>query len=139
MEVVVDLAARSASLRVASDYFLAHLAHMLSGSLIISQPLAPNSQIGEGARACNRRHLSDRWRSSRTIRSADRELECLVSDKVSWSDTPAFHNPLVVGSSPTSSTTQLHATGELWLCADAREWPCCAWSASDSYAGGCSF
>jgi len=40
------------------------------------------------------------------------ELECLVSDKVSWSDTPTFHNTLVVGSSPTSSTTQLPATGE---------------------------
>ena len=26
-------------------------------------------------------------------------------DKVSWSDTPTFHNTLVVGSSPTSSTT----------------------------------
>ena len=33
------------------------------------------------------------------------ELECFVSDKVSWSDTPTFHNTLVVGSSPTSSTT----------------------------------
>src|SRR3977135_2956982 len=29
-----------------------------------------------------------------------------VSDQGSWSDTPAFHNTLVVGSSPTSSTTQ---------------------------------
>jgi hypothetical protein len=28
-------------------------------------------------------------------------------DKVSWSDTPAFHNTLVVGSSPTSSSTPL--------------------------------
>src|SRR3954453_12537918 len=28
-----------------------------------------------------------------------------MSDKVSWSDTPTFHNTLVVGSSPTSSTT----------------------------------
>ena len=43
------------------------------------------------------------------------ELECLVSDKVSWSDTPAFHNTLVVGSSPTSSTTQLRATGEFLM------------------------
>jgi len=34
------------------------------------------------------------------------ELVCLVFDKVSWSDTPAFHNTLVVGSSPTSSPTQ---------------------------------
>jgi len=40
------------------------------------------------------------------------ELECLVSDKVSWSDRPVFHNTLVVGSSPTSSTTQSPATGE---------------------------
>ncbi|HLQ90343.1 MAG TPA: hypothetical protein VK148_09935 [Xanthobacteraceae bacterium] len=31
----------------------------------------------------------------------------LVFDKVSWSDSPAFHNSLVVGSSPTSSSTQL--------------------------------
>ena len=38
------------------------------------------------------------------------ELECLVFDKVSWSDTPTFHNTLVVGSSPTSSTTQSRAT-----------------------------
>ena len=38
------------------------------------------------------------------------ELECFVSDKVSWSDTPTFHNTLVVGSSPTSSTTQSRAT-----------------------------
>jgi hypothetical protein len=30
----------------------------------------------------------------------------MVFDRVSWSDTPAFHNTLVVGSSPTSSTTQ---------------------------------
>jgi len=30
----------------------------------------------------------------------------LVSDKVSWSDTPVFHNTLVVGLSPTGSTTQ---------------------------------
>jgi len=37
----------------------------------------------------------------------------LVFDKVSWSDTPAFHNTLVVGSSPTSSTTQSPATGEI--------------------------
>src|SRR5712672_2530741 len=29
-----------------------------------------------------------------------------VVDNVSWSDKPAFHNILVVGSSPTSSTTQ---------------------------------
>jgi len=36
-----------------------------------------------------------------------------VSDKVSWSDTPTFHNTLVVGSSPTSSTTQSRATGEI--------------------------
>jgi len=31
-----------------------------------------------------------------------------VFDKVSWSDTPIFHNTLVVGSRPTSSTTQSH-------------------------------
>src|SRR5712675_2085498 len=31
------------------------------------------------------------------------ELECMVFDRVSWSDTPTFHNTLVVGSSPTSS------------------------------------
>jgi len=30
-----------------------------------------------------------------------------VFDKVSWSDTTAFHNTLVAGSSPTSSTTHL--------------------------------
>src|SRR5258705_5554573 len=35
------------------------------------------------------------------------ELQCFVSDKVSWSDTPTFHNTLVVGSSPTSSTTNI--------------------------------
>jgi len=40
------------------------------------------------------------------LKAALLELECLVSDKVSWSDTPTFHNTLVVGSSPTSSTTQ---------------------------------
>jgi len=34
------------------------------------------------------------------------DLECLVFDKVSWSNTPVFHNTLVVGSSPTGSTTQ---------------------------------
>ena len=37
----------------------------------------------------------------------------VVSDKVSWSDTPTFHNTLVVGSSPTSSTTQSPTTGEI--------------------------
>ena len=40
------------------------------------------------------------------------ELECMF-DKVSWSDTPAFHNTLVVGSSPTSSTTQSPTTEEI--------------------------
>ena len=30
-----------------------------------------------------------------------------------WSDTNAFHNSLVVGSSPTSSTTQMGATGNV--------------------------
>jgi len=29
------------------------------------------------------------------------ELECMVFDRVSWPDMPAFHNTLVVGSSPT--------------------------------------
>ena len=38
-----------------------------------------------------------------------------VFDKVSWSDTPTFHNTLVVGSSPTSSTTQSRATGDFRL------------------------
>ena len=36
-----------------------------------------------------------------------------VSDQGSWSDTTIFHNTLVVGSSPTSSTTQSPATGEI--------------------------
>ena len=40
------------------------------------------------------------------------EFECLVFDKVSWSDIAAAHNRLVVGSSPTSSTTQSRVTGE---------------------------
>src|SRR5882757_5048966 len=31
------------------------------------------------------------------------ELECMVFDRVSWSETPEFHNTLVVGSSPTAS------------------------------------
>ena len=44
----------------------------------------------------------------------------VVSDKVSWSDTPTFHNTLVVGSSPTSSTTQSRATGEFLPCGNAR-------------------
>ena len=35
-----------------------------------------------------------------------------MSDQVSWSDTPAFHNTLVVGLSPTSSTTQSESFGE---------------------------
>src|SRR5438067_5744399 len=35
-----------------------------------------------------------------------------VFDRVSWSDTPTFHNTLVVGSSPTSSTTRSCATRE---------------------------
>jgi len=39
----------------------------------------------------------------------------VVSDKVSWSDTPTFHNTLVVGSSPTSSTTQSRETGEIQI------------------------
>jgi hypothetical protein len=37
----------------------------------------------------------------------------LVFDKVSWSDTPVFHNTLGVGSSPTSSTTQSPAAEQL--------------------------
>ena len=32
----------------------------------------------------------------------------MVFDWVGWSDRPVFHNALVVGSSPTSSTTQSH-------------------------------
>ena len=40
------------------------------------------------------------------------ELECMVFDRVSWSETPAFHNTLVVGSSPSSSTTQSRPTGD---------------------------
>ena len=39
----------------------------------------------------------------------------MVFDRVSWSDTPVFHNTLVVGSSPTSSTTQSPTTGEILL------------------------
>src|SRR6266550_3563771 len=51
------------------------------------------------------------------------ELECFVSDKVSWSDTPAFHNTLVVGSSPTNSTTQSRATREFLIpCQKALNW-----------------
>ena len=38
-----------------------------------------------------------------------------VFDKVNWSDTTAFHNTLVAGSSPTSSTTQSPTTGEILL------------------------
>src|SRR3954447_14086515 len=41
------------------------------------------------------------------------ELECGVFDQVSWSNTPMFHNTLVVGSSPTSSTTQSSRTREI--------------------------
>src|SRR4051794_34279242 len=37
----------------------------------------------------------------------------LEFDKVSWSDTPTFHNTLAVGSSPTSSTAHSRATPEL--------------------------
>jgi len=44
---------------------------------------------------------------------------CLVLDKVSWSDRAAAHNRLVVGSSPTSSTTQSRATGESGLVQNA--------------------
>src|SRR4051812_7617951 len=40
----------------------------------------------------------------------------MVFDRVSWSNTPMFHNTLVVSSSPTSSTTQSPETGELLLC-----------------------
>src|SRR5712671_1087431 len=36
-----------------------------------------------------------------------------VSDQGSWSNTTIFHNTLVVGSSPMSSTTQSPATGEI--------------------------
>src|SRR5882724_11435455 len=43
------------------------------------------------------------------INSGPLRARGLVSDRVSWSDTPIFHNTLVVGSSPTSSTTQSHA------------------------------
>ena len=43
------------------------------------------------------------------------EFECLVFDQVSWSNTLMFHNTLVVGSSPTSSTTQSPATREILL------------------------
>src|SRR5258705_13545887 len=39
-----------------------------------------------------------------------------VSDQGSWSDTTIFHNTLVVGSSPTSSTTHSRATGESLPC-----------------------
>src|SRR5882762_8908488 len=46
-------------------------------------------------------------------------LDWLVFDRVSWSDTPAFHNTLVVGSSPTSSTTQSPTTGESGLVRNA--------------------
>src|SRR5712671_4960792 len=38
-----------------------------------------------------------------------------VSDQGSWSDSTIFHNTLVVGSSPTSSTTQSPTTGESGL------------------------
>ena len=44
------------------------------------------------------------------INSGPLRARGLVSDRVSWSDTPIFHNTLVVGSSPTSSTTQSPAT-----------------------------
>ena len=40
-------------------------------------------------------------------------------DTVSWSDIAAAHNRLVVGSSPTSSTTQSPATGESGLVQNA--------------------
>ena len=49
------------------------------------------------------------------LKAALLELECLVSDQLTLSDTPTFHNTLVVGSSPTSSTTQLRATGEFLM------------------------
>jgi len=49
------------------------------------------------------------------INSGPLRARSLVSDRVSWSDTPIFHNTLVVGSSPTSSTTQSPAIGEILL------------------------
>src|SRR3954464_4307999 len=47
------------------------------------------------------------------INSGTLRARAPVFDKVSWSDTLAFHNTLVVGSSPTSSTTQSPTTGEI--------------------------
>jgi len=46
------------------------------------------------------------------INSGTLRARAPVFDKVSWSDTPTFHNTLVVGSSPTSSTTHSRSTGE---------------------------
>src|SRR3954464_3908861 len=51
--------------------------------------------------------------------------ECKVFDQVSWSNTPMFHNALVVGSSPTSSTTQSSPTGESGLCSVRAGRACC--------------
>src|SRR5437899_931187 len=51
-----------------------------------------------------------------SMNSGPLEFECLVFDQVSWSNILMFHNTLVVGSSPTSSTTQSPETGELLLC-----------------------
>ena len=45
-----------------------------------------------------------------------------MSDEVGWSDTPMFHNTLVVGSSPTSSTTQSRETGEFPPCVEMLAW-----------------
>src|SRR5882672_1481882 len=65
-----------------------------TGRLLLDQPSAPveaaSHDLNRGEAAVN-----------------------LVFDKVSWSDTPAFHNTLVVGSSPTSSTTQSPTTEEI--------------------------
>ena len=51
-----------------------------------------------------------------SMNSGPLEFECLVFDQVSWSNTPMFHNTLMVSSSPTSSTTQSPETEELLLC-----------------------
>jgi len=62
---------------------------------------------------------SGRWFQSAPAHHTDppqwRKLQTrvLVSDEVSWSDTTAFHNNLVVGSSPTKSTTQSPTTEEI--------------------------
>src|SRR5437588_561461 len=80
---------------------------------------ACHNKVRSQAEQLRRERSCPIWHHRRSNEGAIRALRPTVqpkrstradwSDKVSWSDTPAFHNTLVVGSSPTSSTTHSRA------------------------------